>query len=57
VACRGGTVTTAGGAAAARPAWLAAQSAVPAAPQPAAVVFELTVPPGAGLAENTPRAR
>ena len=56
-AWRGGTVTTAGGTATARPAWLAAQPALPAGPQPAAVVREVTVPPEAGPAENTPRAR
>jgi hypothetical protein len=57
MAWRGGTVTTAGGTATARPAWLATQPAVPAGPQPAAVVRELTVPPDAGPAENSPRAR
>jgi hypothetical protein len=57
VAWRGGTVTTAGGTATARPASLAAQRAVPAEPQPAAAVRELTVPPDAGPAENTARAR
>jgi hypothetical protein len=57
MAWRGGTVTTAGGTATARPAWLAAQRAVPAEPQPATVVRELTTPPDAGPAEKTPRAR
>jgi hypothetical protein len=57
VAWRGGTVTTAGGTATARPPWLAAQPAVPAAPHPAAVVREPTVPPDAGPEENTPRVR
>ena len=52
MAWRGGTVTTAGGTATARPAWLAAQRAVPAEPQPAAVVRELTTPPDAGPAEK-----
>jgi hypothetical protein len=57
VAGSGGTVTTAGGTATARPAWLAAQDAVPAAPHPAAVVRASTVPLAAGPEENTPRVR
>ena len=58
VACRGGTVTTAGGTATVTPAGLAGQAALPAAPHPAAVVRESTLAwPAAAPPENTPRAR
>src|ERR1700724_3517610 len=43
VTWRGGTVTTAGGTTTVTPAALAAQEAVPAAPQPAAMVRESSV--------------
>jgi hypothetical protein len=57
-AWRGGTVTTAGGTTTVTPAGLAEQDAVPAAPQPAAMVRESTVAwPDPVPAENTPRAR
>jgi hypothetical protein len=57
-AWRGGTVTTAGGTTTVTPAGLAVQDAVPAVPQPAAMVRESTVAwPDAVPTENTPRAR
>jgi len=57
-ACRGGTVTTAGGTATVTPAGLAGQAALPAAPHPAAVVREPALAwPAAVPPENTPRAR
>jgi len=55
---RGGTVTTAGGAATAMPAGLPAQGTAAVAPHPAAVARGLTaVPSDAGLGENTLRVK